>query len=343
MKALVLTEYFKFEYKDMPDPVPGPDDVLVQVKACGICGSDIHGFDGSTGRRIPPIIMGHEASGMISDTGANVSAYKTGNRVTFDSTIYCGKCFFCQTGKINLCDNRRVLGVSCKEYRQHGALAEYVVVPQHILHPLPHTVRFEQAAMVEPCSIAVHAVKRTPISLDDMVLVVGTGMIGLLVIQALRAAGCGTIVAVDIEKDKLDLACQLGAGYGVNPALENVEEKILQLTNGRGVDVAFDVVGTTQAFATALKAVRKGGSVTLVGNLSPSVEMALQWTVTREITLYGSCASQGEYTACLEMMSRGDMNVDILLGAVAPLAEGGDWFQKLYKKEKGLYKVILQP
>jgi len=137
MKALILTEYHRLEYGEMPEPQVGPGEVLLQVKACGICGSDIHGIDGSTGRRIPPIVMGHEACGEIVKLGEGVKGYAIGDKVTFDSTIYCGKCHYCRRGQINLCNNRRVLGVSCTEYRQHGAFAEYVAVPQHILYPIP--------------------------------------------------------------------------------------------------------------------------------------------------------------------------------------------------------------
>ncbi len=150
MKALVLTKYNHLEIQEWPRPEIGPDEVLLRVAACGICGSDIHGMDGSTGRRQPPIIMGHEASGTVAEVGGNVRAWKPGDRATFDSTVYCGTCWFCRRGEINLCDNRRVLGVSCDDYRRHGAFAEYVAVPQHILVPLPDNVTFAQAAMIEP-------------------------------------------------------------------------------------------------------------------------------------------------------------------------------------------------
>ncbi len=206
MKALVLEEYSKLVYKEMPEPEIGENEVLVQVKACGICGSDVHGMDGSSGRRHPPLIMGHEASGIIVQRGERVNDFSEGDRVTFDSTIYCGTCFYCRQGIINLCDNRRVLGVAPAEYRQHGAFAEYVAVPEHILYRLPEGLSFAQAAMVEPVSIAFHAVALTPVSLNDSAVVIGSGMVGLFVIQALRAAGCGTIIAVDLEQGKVDLA-----------------------------------------------------------------------------------------------------------------------------------------
>ncbi len=164
MKALVLVESNRFSYSEMPLPEVGVEEVLIAVKACGICGSDVHGMDGSSGRRIPPLIMGHEASGIIEKVGAKVTGWEIGDRVTFDSTVYCGECHFCRRGEINLCDDRQVLGVSCEDYRRQGAFAEYVSVPQHILYRLGETISFEQAAMVEPLSVAVHAVERTSIS-----------------------------------------------------------------------------------------------------------------------------------------------------------------------------------
>src|SRR3954451_13041450 len=189
MKALLLKQKKEFKLVDFPTPEIGADDVLVRVKACGICGSDVHGFDGSTGRRIPPLVMGHEAAGEVAQTGANVRELAIGDRVTFDSTIYCGQCFFCTRGDVNLCDNRQVLGVSPGEYRRHGAFAEYVSVPRRIMYRLPDSLSYEQAALIEAVSVAVHAVNLTPISMAASGVVVGSGMIGLLAIQALRAAG----------------------------------------------------------------------------------------------------------------------------------------------------------
>ncbi len=343
MKALVLEEYNQLVYKDVPEPTIGPDDVLVQVKACGICGSDVHGMDGSTGRRIPPVIMGHEAAGVIAATGKNVTEYKTGDRVTFDSTIYCGICHHCRRGEINLCDNRRVLGVSCDEYRQNGAFAEYVALPQHILYRLPDGISFDQAAVVEACSIAFHAVQRMPVCINDTAVVVGAGMIGLLLVQTLRAAGCGVIVAVDVMPEKLEMARSLGADVCINATADDVRAEISRLTAGRGADIACEAVGTGAAFQTALDSLRKGGHLALIGNLASAIELPLQIVVTREITLYGSCASCGEYPACLDMIARGVINVDKLISAVAPLSEGADWFQRLYRQEKGVLKVILAP
>lgn len=343
MKALLLTEYKKLELTDMPEPEIGPDEVLIRVKACGICGSDVHGFDGSTGRRIPPLVMGHEASGVIAKTGSAVKHLREADRVTFDSMISCGKCSFCRRGNVNLCDNRQVLGVSCGDYRRHGAFAEYVSVPQHIVYPIPEGLSFEHAAMIEPVSVAVHAVEITPVRLGDTAVVVGTGMIGALTIQAARLAGCARIIAMDLEDHKLELAKQAGADEVINPGKTDPVQYVLDATGGRGADVAFEAVGATEPIRTSILSVRKGGTVTLIGNIRPNIELPLQSVVTREIRLQGSCASSGEYPQCISLMARGAIDVAPFLSARAPLAEGVNWFDRLYGHEAGLMKVVLEP
>jgi L-iditol 2-dehydrogenase len=343
LKALVLKEYNRFSVEDIPIPIIKENDVLIKVMACAICGSDVHGIDGSTGRRIPPLIMGHEASGIIEKAGSNVSKFKEGDRVTFDSTIYCNDCYFCNQGKINLCANRRVLGVSCDEYRQNGAFAEYIAVPQHILYLLPKEVSFERAALVEPLSIALHAVNNTMISADDTAVVIGTGIIGLLIIQVLKFTGCKQIIAVDLDQDKLDMAIEFGADIGLKSDTQDVKDAILKNTKNRGSDFAFEVVGITKTVQMAIECLKKGGKLILVGNLSPIVEMPLQSIVTREISLSGSCASAGEYGVCLDLIAKGAINVDALISAEASLEKGGEYFKRLYNRETGLIKVILKP
>jgi L-iditol 2-dehydrogenase len=343
MNALLLSSYKHLELTDLPQPAIGRRDLLVRVKACGICGSDVHGYDGTTGRRIPPVVMGHEAAGMVEEVGADVTAFRAGDRVTFDSTVYCGECFFCHRGEINLCDNRQVLGVSCGEYRRYGAFAEFVSVPERICYHLPDELSFHEAAMIEAVGVAVHAVRITPVTLNDTAVVVGVGMIGLLSLQALRLAGCGKIIAVDLEDNKLDTAVELGATHRLNPSRDDVPAAVRALTNGRGADVALEAVGATAPIQTAIAAVRKGGAVTLVGNIVPKIEFPLQSVVTRQIRVMGSCASSGEYPACIDLLARGAIRVEPMLTARAPLSEGPAWFERLYAKEPGLMKVILEP
>lgn len=342
MKALVLKEYKRLVVEEVPVGPLGPGEVRIRVRACGICGSDIHGYDGSTGRRRPPVIMGHEAAGEIAEIGPEVAGYAIGDRVTFDSTISCGCCNYCRLGRINLCDNRRVLGVSCGEYRQDGAFAEFVTVPARILYRLPVAVSFEHAAMVEAISVAVHAVGQVQQPLGKSAVVIGAGMIGLLLIQAARAAGFGRIIAVDVDPDRLSLARSLGADETILAGGDSAAA-VREQTNGKGTEVVFEVVGSADTLTTAVQSAAKDGTVVLVGNLTPQVPLPLQSVVTREISLLGSCASCGEYPLCLDLLANAAIRVDPLISAVVPLADGPAWFDRLYAREKGLMKVILVP
>ncbi len=183
----------------------------------------------------------------------------------------------------------------------------------------------------------------TPIKLGDTAVVVGAGMIGLLALQSVRLAGCTRVIAVDLDDKKLEVAKQLGATEGLNPKNVDVPARIIEMTNGRGADVAIECVGATSPIKTAILSVKKGGTVTLVGNITSSVEIPLQSVVTRQIRLQGSCASNGEYPECIDLMASGAIQVEPIISARAPLEEGAQWFQRLYSQESDLMKVVLQP
>jgi L-iditol 2-dehydrogenase len=343
MKALVLTEYNHLKIDELPIPKIKNDEVLVKVEAVGICGSDVHGIDGSSGRRQPPIVMGHEASGIITELGEAVEGWQLGDRVTFDSTVYALGDWYSRHGFYNLSDGREVLGVSCDDYKRNGAFAEFVAIPAHILYKIPDNVTFEQAAMVEPIAVALHALALSPLAIGDTVIVGGTGMIGLFIIQLLALRGCRKIIAFDLAQDKLDLALQLGATCVLNPSEDDIPALVKSLSFGRGADVGFDVVGIAPVIKTLVESVRKGGHVTLVGNIAKNVEMPLQAIVTKQLRLQGSCAICGEYEQALELISLGKIATAPIISAVAPLEEGENWFKRLYHHEKGLMKVILKP
>ena len=342
MKALLLSQYKQLEIADLPEPKPGPGEVLIRVAACGICGSDVHGYDGSSGRRIPPIVMGHEAAGIVAALGGGVTDFSVGDRVTFDSTVYCGSCAPCLRGEVNLCDNRQVLGVSCADYRRAGAFAEYIAVPSRIVYRLQDSLSFAEAAMLEAVAVAVHAVSLAQISPESSALVVGAGMIGLLTAQALRAAGCSRVFVADIDSSRLKLAQGMGATAVLSGETDAVAQ-VLQLTGGAGVDLAIEAVGRTETVTAAVESVRKGGTVVLVGNISPEIALPLQKVVTRQICLQGSCASAGEYPRAMELLATGKIKVKPLITAIAPLADGPEWFARLYSREPNLMKVVLTP
>ncbi len=343
MKALVLEEYKKLVYRDVPVPAIKSDEVLVRVRACGICGSDVHGLDGSTGRRIPPIIMGHEASGEIAEIGDGVVNWKKGDRVTFDSTVYPLQDWYTLEGRYNLSDNREVIGVSPGNYRRNGAFAEYIAIPQHILYSIPANVTFEQAAMVEAVAVALHSVNVSGIRTGDKCVVIGAGMIGLSIIKLLRISGASTIIAVDIDPLKLEQAKNAGADKVFLSDQSGLPGEVEGLTAGRGADLSFEAVGRTESVNMAIDLLRKGGKAILVGNVSPKVDFPLQKVVTRELKVLGSCAIRGEYEVVLDLLGTGKISVDDQISVVAPLSEGALWFDRLYRKEGNLNKVILVP
>lgn len=343
MKALVLDKYMELNYRDFPKPEIEMNEVLIKVKACGICGSDVHGMDGSTGRRQTPLIMGHEASGEIAEIGSAVKGWQIGDRVTFDSTIYPLNDWYTLQGRYNLSNYRKVLGVSPLDYKKHGAFAEFVSMPAHILYRLPDNVSFEQAAMVEPVAVAAHAVNVSKIQPGKSVVVVGVGMVGIFVIKMLEIAGAGPIIALDLDEEKLEMAKDFGATHTFKSSEEGVFQKILEITKNRGADFGFEVVGISETVNLCINSLRKGGTAVLVGNLKSEITIPLQKIVTTELSLLGSCAINGEYEMVLELMASGKVNVDKMISAIAPLSDGASWFKRLYNKEAGLNKVILVP
>lgn len=339
MKALVHTAPYVMVYQDWPKPEPGPDDLLVKVKACAICGSDIKGYSGKTGRRQPPIIMGHEAAGVVEAVGENVVGFGPGDRVCFDSTVYCNRCSFCLSGHQNLCSNRQVVGVSEGTYRRHGAMAEYVIVPYWISVKMPDRLTFAQAALIETASIGVHAANRTPLQLNDTVVVVGAGGVGLVALQAIRLKGAGKVIVTDLLESRLEMARQMGADVTIRADDPDLMAKLLEETGPEGADVAMEAVGVQSTIDLALNITRKGGALTLIGNVSPRVEFNLQSIVSREITLYGVCATN-EFPNVVELVAAGKINVDPFVSDYARIEDGQAVFDRLYKGVPGNIRTV---
>lgn len=343
MKALVHTEPFRFEFLDVPDPEPGPEDVVVRVRAVGICGSDVQGYTGKTGRRIPPIVMGHEAAGVIESVGSGVRGFAPGDRVCFDSTIYCGQCEACLKGAVNRCVRRQVLGVSIPGMKRQGAMADRVVIPSWTPIKMPDALTFEEAAMLEPVSIGLHAVNQADLHPDDTVLIIGAGTIGLFVLQAARVQGAGKILVSDPNPFRRDLAIQLGADGAIDPSSGELVRQIHEETNGRGVNVAFEVVGFAPTLHQAIQCAATGGKIILVGNLTRNVELNIQEIISRELMLRGSYASSGEYRTAVSLVSSGKIQVKPLISEIQPLSEGQRCFDRLHAAGENLIKIILKP
>jgi L-iditol 2-dehydrogenase len=343
LKALVYTGPHTLEYTDAPDPNVGDGDVLVRVKACGICGSDVQGYTGKTGRRLPPLIMGHEAAGVVERVGGHVTDFAPGDRVCFDSTVYCNTCPACRQGLFNRCAHRQVLGVSVPEFKRHGAFAEFVAVPHWIVAKLPDDLSFVQAALLEPASIGTHAANRSPIADAETVVVIGAGTIGLFILQAVRLGGAKQTIACDISEFRLYLAHRVGAHECINPQNRPLRETIAELTHSRGADVTFEAVGFAETFREAVAITRTGGSVVVVGNLAKEAEFNLQELVSRELTFTGSYASSGEFRACIDLIASGRIDVGPLVSEVLPLSDGPAAFRRLLDGKENLLKIVLEP
>ena len=342
MKALLYTAPYTLEYTDWPEPQVGDDDILVRVKACGICGSDVAGHTGKTGRRLPPLVMGHEAAGVVERAGKNVTGFAAGDRICFDSTVYCNQCPACRKGMYNRCVKRQVLGVSVPEFKRHGAFAEFVAVPHWICARLPDGMSFVQACLLEPASIGTHAANRPPISNGDTVAVLGAGTIGLFILQAARLRGAQAI-ACDINDFRLGLAKQIGGDACINSAKVNLRDEIQKRTGGRGADVTFEAVGFAETFRQAISITKTGGAIVAVGNLQKETEFNLQELVSRELTFIGSYASAGEFRTCIDLIATGRINVGPLISEVLPLQEGPAAFKRLLEGKENLLKIVLEP
>ena len=337
MKALVFEGPGRMALRDRPEPPPGPGDVVVEVQAAGICGSDVHGFTGQTGRRTPGVVMGHEAAGVVVRVGSGVDSVRAGDRVALRSILACGSCDQCTVGRANTCRNRRGLGMS-----MDGAYAELVLVPAALAVPIPDSVSFPAAALVEPLAVALHAVDAARARSGDRVLIAGAGTIGQLVLHALRADETFHIVVTDRSPHRLAAASHAGADATVLVSGDDVVPDILAATRG-GADVAVDAVGIASALQQAVAAVRPGGRVICVGNSDPRIELPLQDLVSREVAIEGSYGFTAEFEQAIELMAAGRLDPTPLVEHVAPLAEGERLFRELADGRLNALKVVLEP
>jgi L-iditol 2-dehydrogenase len=344
VKALLLKDFNDLVYTDVPDPQPcGADDVLVAIHACGICGSDVAGLSGRTGRRIPPAIMGHECTGTIAAKGERVSSLSIGDRVVISASQFCGKCAMCRSGRTNMCETHRVLGISCSEYKLDGAYAEYVRIPAHSVYKLPDEVSLVDGALLEPLANAVHAA--TSLSRDavrEPVVVYGCGTIGLMVIQVLRAYDCPLIIAVDKKEEKLGMAARCGAHLTLNPDCEDVVKRAKELTGGKGVSLCIECVGVEQTVRSALLCVRNGGYLSVVGLMDQEIRLPMQQIVTGEVTVRGNFVyTKEDFLESIRLLQSGAIQMSGFISDVVPLSQGKEAFDRLRSGKENLIKIVL--
>lgn len=339
MKALVYEGPWQMPLREVPEPEPGPGEVVVSVRAVGVCGSDVHGYTGSTGRRFPPMIMGHEFAGVVEAVGNAVSGRKKGDRVVVQPLITCGECANCRAGMPNVCTNRTGLGMM----DVNGAYAEAVSVLPQQLFDVPEGVAWEHAALVEPLSVSLHAVNRTPIELMDTVVILGAGTIGLFALLGARLKGAGTIIVSDLSAHRRGKAKQMGADITVNPAEEDLAAVVKRIAGPAGAPVVIEAVGIGITAKQSIELVKPGGNVTWIGNSHPTVEVPMQKIVTQEVTLRGAYGFTVEFERSIEAIRSGRVDVGQIIEMTAPLEAGPGIVDDLAHGRTEAIKVILTP
>jgi 2-desacetyl-2-hydroxyethyl bacteriochlorophyllide A dehydrogenase len=338
MKGLVYNGPEDLRYEEIEDVRPEKDEVLVKIKSCGICGSDVHGFLGITGRRIPPMVMGHEFSGLVEEVGEEVKSIKPGDRVAPYPVIFCGECEFCKEGKVHICLNKKALGVlEC-----NGAMAEYVCVPEKVIFKLPENVSYNVGSLIEPLSVSYRGVNSAGDISGKNVLIVGAGTIGLLALAHVKMRNPGKVFLSDLSDARLEVAKQMGADFVINPTKDNIDEVIKRQTNGLGVDVAIEAVGATPTVQQAMTSLKLGGTAVWIGNSAKMININMQEIVTRELKVFGTFLyTYKEFGECVELLGSGKLNVEPIISLTAPMEKGVELFRKLAKDPGSLIKVVL--
>ncbi|MEK5271376.1 zinc-binding dehydrogenase [Aeribacillus composti] len=341
MKALVKKElgFGNLEIVDVEEPKVGPDQVKILVKYSGICGTDIHTYEGHYKVKAP-VTLGHEFSGVVAEVGENVTEFQVGDRVTSETTYYiCGTCKYCKSGDYNLCSNRKGLGT-----QQDGSFATYLIARKESVHKLPENVDFLSAAMTEPLACAHHAVKKATIHQGDVVLVLGPGPIGLLVAQVVKDLGAKVIITgLSNDKLRLEKAKELGLDYAVNIQEEDVKQLVNELTDGYGVDAVFECTGAVPALNMGLDLLKKKGQFVQVGIYAKSeIPIDMEKIIQKEIVFTGSRSQKpSDWEPSLALMNENRVNTKTLVTHQFNISEWDKAYEAI--KSGDAIKVILTP
>lgn len=342
MKAAVIRNHpRRIEIEEMDIPACGPGEVLVRVRACGLCGSDVHGFlDEDSKGRVDGLIMGHEACGEVASVGVQVENWKPGDRVVIDPQFSCGKCYACRHSWFNICEEGGIIGSALRGFHQ-GAMAEYVAVPEKHLHRLPDNLTFEEGALIEPVANSIHAVNRAGIRVGDRVAVMGAGTIGLCMIQAARLAGAGSIAAIDVSEFHLKLAKKLGADILINSAKCDPIEEVKKHFGGIGADVTIEAVGIGETYRQACLMTRKRGTFVFFGAANDTALMHLYPILHRELNLVGCTGFDVETDIGLELIEAGKYQVKPLISHRFPITETKEAIQTAVADKDKVLKIVL--
>ncbi len=326
------------EFRERSLPALGPHEILIRVRAASICGSDLHIFKGKHPVAMPPVAVGHELAGEVRQTGEAVSKVSAGDRVAVEPVVVCGECESCLRGEYHLCASISF------QYRQgQGAFATYFVAHEDWVHPLPGGLSFEEGALVEPLSVALHALSRIEFRVGQTSAVFGDGPIGLLLLRLIGVMGGGATFVVGARESRLEKARRLGATEAIDHRAGDVVGRILQRTSERGVDAAFEAVGAPEALVQSLQVVRKGGKVVVVGLFeAQEVSIPANLFVQREITLTGAQGYCWDFQTALRLLEQRELNLRTFITHVLPLDSLQEAFELALDPEAGALKVVIK-
>jgi 2-desacetyl-2-hydroxyethyl bacteriochlorophyllide A dehydrogenase len=328
MKAAVITAPGEIAIEEVADPTPGDNDVVVEVAAVGICGTDLHIFEGEFAPKLP-IVPGHEMSGTVVAVGKSVTEVKIGDAVAIDPSLHCGECFYCRRARGNLCENWNALGVTYP-----GAAAEFLLSPKKNIHKLPKNVDLKSAALIEPLSCAVRGFDQLPRNPGSHYLIYGSGTMGLMMAEMAKVNGAASVSIVDLNQDKLKTAKVLG--------FTNLAKSAEEFDQPRGFDVVIDCTGVTEAIKNGLKHVMPGGTFLQFGvaNKDAKVEIEPFWVYNKEITIVGSMAVLHSFDRAVELFASGVLNVDVMISDRYSLENYADALTA-FKSGKGRKTIVL--
>jgi threonine dehydrogenase-like Zn-dependent dehydrogenase len=338
MRALRYPAFDRLELADVSVPALQPDEVSLQVAACGICGSELESFKNHSPRRPPPLVMGHEFCGIVSDVGSSVTQWQRGDKVVSNSLVPCGTCVRCQRGDTHLCAHRQIFGM-----HRPGAFAESVNVPARCLIPWPNGLPAEAAALAEPLANGIHVVNLTRHLPVTTALVLGAGPIGLFCQQALQVLRGARVYVADLNSDRLAIARKLGAADVINPRERNVTDVLAAATAGEGVDLTVDAVGAAITKRSSLEALRPGGAAVWIGLHENALNLDSYSVTLPEKQIFGTYAAKmEELQHALELMASGQ--VDALTWVQRfPLEQGVTAFHRMLAAEGADLKAVLCP
>ncbi|MGE4282760.1 MAG: zinc-binding dehydrogenase [Clostridia bacterium] len=340
MKAAFIEKPFSMAFIDAPEPsIQNADDVKIRISFTGICGSEVHAFCGTHPTRLPPIISGHEASGIVVEVGSDVKEFQVGDRVAIEPQYSCGKCSDCLRGDYNVCPEKAVLGT----IKWSGSFGEYIIAPKRAVLKLPDNISLEEGALLEPLAVGAHAVRVSRVGLSKTVMIQGCGPIGLSILVASKMAGAANVIMTDVSEYNLGIAKQMGADIIINAKKCDVVKEVLAYTEGQGADVVFMAVGKDEIMTQAIECTKRYGQIMEVahfGSAPPFDARKYRW---KELNMLGTYMYvKKDFEIAINAIAGGKVDVKPMISKIVPIEDCVEVINMAYKRTEDFVKIIFK-